>query len=183
MKQKFVFVAIAFLAALMLPTALRAQEPAKWPDQLVEHLIGSWKISGDVMGRAAHHDVHAEWVLNHAFLLIHENTSSDAPATEHAYDAYWYLGYDSVSDRYVLHLLDLFGGRFSETLGYGKQDGNQIRFVFEYPDGPFHTTFAWNPKNDTWEWLMEQKNKDGNWTSFAHLKLEKAAKPLASGNR
>jgi hypothetical protein len=166
---------LALLCSLTLPATVRSQEATKWPDQLVEHMIGEWKLSGDVMGGAAHHEVHAEWVLNRAFLLIHEKTSSDAPASERRYDAYWYLGYDPVSERYVLHLLDLFGGRFSETLGYGTLDGNKIRFVFEYPDGPFHTTFSWNAENGTWEWLMGQKDKDGKWGAFAHLKLARAA--------
>jgi hypothetical protein len=76
----------------------------------------------------------------------------------------------------VLHLLDIFGGRFSETLGYGTRNGNEIRFVLEYPDGPFHTTFRWSPENATWQWLMEQKDKDGKLTTFADLKFTPATK-------
>jgi hypothetical protein len=71
----------------------------------------------------------------------------------------------------VLHLLDVFGGRYSETIGYGVRDGDAVRFVFEYPDGPFHTTFRWNREKDTWQWLMEQKDKDGKWTVFGDLGL------------
>ena len=127
------------------------------------------------MGREAHHDVQAEWVLNHQFLRIHEKTAAGAPADEHFYEATWFLGYDSVSERYVLHLLDVFGARFSETLGYGIRDGDAIRFVFEYPDGPFHTTFRWSREKESWEWLMEQKNKEGKWTNFADLTLTRAA--------
>jgi len=48
---------------------------------------------------------------------------------------------------------------------------NAIRFIFEYPDSPLHTTFRWSPEKDSWEWLMEQKDKDGKWTSFADLKV------------
>jgi hypothetical protein len=74
----------------------------------------------------------------------------------------------------VLHLIDIFGGRFSETLGYGARSGNEIRFVFEYPDGPFHTTFRWSPEDTTWRWLLEQKDKDGKWTTFADLRFARA---------
>jgi hypothetical protein len=73
--------------------------------------------------------------------------------------------------------MDQFGGRFSETLGYGVRDGNTIRFVFEYPDGPFHTTYQWDPDKNTWVWLMEQKDKNGKWTPFADLRLSKAPSP------
>ena len=162
---------LPFVLVLGLVFASFAQAPAEWRDELAEHLTGSWNMGGHVMGRDAHHDVQAEWVLNHQFLRIHEKTAVDAPAAEHKYEAIWFLGYDSISDRYVLHLFDVFGTRFSETLGYGTRDGNAIRFVFEYPDGPFHTTFRWSPEKDSWEWLMEQKDKDARWTNFADLKL------------
>jgi len=114
-------------------------------------------------------------VLNHQFLRLHEKTEASAPTSERRYEAIWFLGYDPVSDRYVLHLLDVFGGRFSETLGYGTRDGDSIRFVFEYPDGPFHTTYRWRPETGTWQWLMEQKDKEGKWTNFADLKLARLA--------
>jgi hypothetical protein len=154
-----------------------AQTSLPSQDEFLDHIAGTWKMEGQVMGRAAHHDVQADWVLNHQFLRIHEKTSPDAPAAENRYEAIWYLGYDSISERYVLHLFDVFGTRFSETLGYGLRSGDEIRFVFEYPDGPFHTTFRWFPGKDSWEWQMEQKNKDGKWTSFAGLKLTRTPKP------
>jgi hypothetical protein len=167
-------VALAFLLA---SSAVLAQAPTSWHDDLVDHLAGTWKMGGTVMGKQAHHQVQAEWVLKRQFLRIHEQTDANAPKDEHPYEADWYLGYDDVSERYVLHLLDVFGGRFSETLGYGTRDGNEIRFVFEYPDGPFHTTFRWVPPQGRWEWLMEQKDKAEKWTPFADLTLTKVGKP------
>src|SRR5215831_12561045 len=158
------------LLTILLSSAGMAQTPAPWQDDLVSHLAGAWRLEGEVMGNAAHHDVQADWVLNHQFLRIQEKTAAGAPVSERRYDSVWYLGYDAISERYVLHLMDMFGARFSETLGYGIRDGNQIRFVFEYPDGPFHNTYRWNPKEDSWQWLMEQKNKEGKWVPFADLK-------------
>lgn len=99
--------------AVLFSLPLAAQAPAAWQDDLVHHLAGSWKLEGKVMGNPAHHDVQADWVLNRQFLRIQETTSADAPATERRYDSIWYLGYDSVSERYVLHLMDTFGARFS----------------------------------------------------------------------
>jgi hypothetical protein len=163
---------VALLIAL--PSARSTAQTAEWHDDLVDHMTGSWKLEGPVMRQTAHHEVQAEWAFNHQFLRIHEKTVASAPADEHKYEATWFLGYDPVSERYVLHLLDVFGGRFSETLGYGTRDGNAIHFVFEYPDGPFHTTFRWSAEKDSWEWLMEQKNKEGKWTSFADLTLTRA---------
>src|SRR5437660_12322907 len=83
------------------------------------------------------------------------------------YEAIVYIGYDNTSERYVAHWIDVFGGRFSETLGYGARDGNRIKFVFEYQDGPFHNTFTWNAEAKTWTFLMEQKDQTGKWKEFA----------------
>jgi len=151
-----------------------ADNSAEGSEDLADHMTGTWELAGQIMGRAAHHEVQAEWVLNHQFLRIHEKTQVNAPASERRYEAIWFLGYDPVSERYVLHLLDLFGARFSETLGYGTRDGDAIRFVFEYPDGPFHTTYRWAPEKDSWQWLMEQKDKSGKWANFADLKLTRS---------
>jgi hypothetical protein len=158
---------LSFAVLLAIPMMAQA------PGDLVNNLEGSWKLEGKVGSNDAHHDVRADWVLNHQFLRIEEKTSADAPAAERRYDAIWYLGYDPISERYVLHLMDTFGARFSETLGYGTRDGNQIKFVFEYPDGPFHNTYHWNAGEKSWQWSMEQKNKDGKWVPFANLKLTK----------
>jgi len=162
-----------FLA--LAPASAGAQSAAAWPDNLVDHMTGTWQLEGKVMGQSAHHEVRADWVLNHQFLNIREKTTAGAPASEHRYEASWFLGYDSISERYVMHLLDVFGGRFSETLGYGIRDGNLIRFVFEYPDGPFRTTYQWLPQDGTWQWVMEQKDKAGKWATFADVKLVRSA--------
>ena len=165
---------ISVLPMLVMPAILAisssAQTAPDWRD-LAEHMTGDWYLTGQVMGQEAHHKVHAEWMLNRQFLRIEESTVEGAPKSERRYDAVWFLGYDSVSERYVLHLLDGFGARYSETLGYGIRNGNQLQFVFEYPDGPFHTTFRWSPESNKWEWQMKHKGKDGNWGTFADLAL------------
>jgi len=167
---------LSALLIILLSAFSAAQTPAEWRDDLVDHLAGTWTLEGQILGHDAHHDVQAEWLLNHQFLRIHEKTATTAPSAENRYEAFWFLGYDAISERYVLHLLDVFGGRYSEALGYGTRDGDAIRFVFEYPDGPFHTTFRWSPEKDTWQWLLEQKDKNGKWTTFADLKLSRLPK-------
>lgn len=167
---------LVLIMSAIFATSSLAQTATDWRD-LADHMTGNWNLTGQVMGREAHHSVHAEWILDRQFLRIDEKTVPDAPKFERRYDAVWILGYDSVSERYVLHLFDGFGARYSETLGYGRRNGNQIEFVFEYPDGPFHTTFRWSSDSNKWKWLMEQKRKDGNWATFANLDLISAKGP------
>ena len=174
MKVLLPIVLLIALPAILASTPSLAQSSAGWQDDLANRLTGTWKLEGKVQGHDAHHEVTAEWVLNHQFLRIHEKTGAVAPASEKPYEALWFLGYDDTSDRYVLHLLDIFGARFSETLGYGARAGNELRFIFEYLDGPFHTTFRWSAETGDWQWLLEQKDKTGKWTQFADLRLTPA---------
>lgn len=141
-------------------------------DDLLDHLAGTWKMTGQILGQPVTHRVTAEWTLNHQFLNFHEKDTADPPA----YEVEVYIGYDNLSERYVAHWLDVFGGRYSETLGYGKRDGNSIRFLFEYPDGPFVNSFAWKPELRKWHFVLESKNSDGKWINFAILDMSAAGK-------
>lgn len=172
------------LLAFLLSAAALAQDSAEldgpkhqFQDPFLENLVGSWKLTGKVMGTGAEHEVDAEWVLNHQFLRIHEKDENLPKDGNVPYEATIMVGYDNASERYVAHWLDIYGGRFSETLGYGTRTNNEVRFVFEYPDGPFHTTFRWLPDNKQWQWLMETKTKSGQWKQFADLTLTQKQKP------
>ncbi len=145
-------------------------------DPLLDNMVGRWVLTGEVAGHSARHLVEAEWVPNHQFLRIHEKDDASPMASVPSYEAIIMVGYDNTSERYVVHWVDIYGGRFSETLGYGSRSGDDITLTFEYPDGPFHTTFRWRPDSRSWEWMMQQKNKEGKWTQFADLILVPAGK-------
>src|SRR5215468_766912 len=149
-----------------------AQEPLDgrnriFRDELLDNLVGDWKLTRKMRAQSVENRVKAEWALNHQFLLVHMKDVANPPN----YEVMAFIGYDNTSERYVAHWIDVFGGRFSETLGYGKRSGNAIQFVFEYPDGPFHNTFTWNPESKTWIFLMEQKDQTGKWKVFAEDRL------------
>ncbi len=163
------------LAALVgVASSVAAQEPAApvdgrqriMQDSLLDHLVGQWRLERSMRGRTTDNAVHAEWVLNHQFLLLHYRDDPRA-ATPSGYEAMVFIGYDNVSERYVAHWIDVTGGRFSETLGYGTRDGNSIRIVFEYPDGPFYNTYTFDPVARSWISLMRTKNQKGDWVTFA----------------
>lgn len=130
---------------------------------------------GKIAGRGIEPNCEAVWVLNHQFLRIHFIDSKakrllDAGDRQETaeYEAMVFIGYDNMSERYVVHWIDVFGGRFSETLGFGKLKGkDSVKFVFEGPDGPLHNTMCLNPANGTWSIVIEQKDRQGRWTTFA----------------
>jgi Protein of unknown function (DUF1579) len=174
MMRVFVMLFFLLLTLSSVQNEIRAQESLDGPsrifqDPLLNNLVGEWQLKRQIGGRAAENAVTVEWVLNHQFLRIHMKDVK----TPSSYEAMVFVGYDNTSERYVVHWIDVFGGRFSETLGYGSRNGNAIKFVFEYPDGPFHNTFRWNPQTKSWRFLMEQKNRDGKWVTFAEDTLMK----------
>ena len=98
------------------------------------------------------HRCDVRWVLNHQFLQLYFfDVSPTDPEDRHAkYEALVFIGRDNMSERYVAHWIDIFGGRFSETLRYGTRLGDSsIMFLFEYPDGLLHNTFTWNLMDGT----------------------------------
>ena len=176
MIRKLFLCSVVLLACLSVArvTHLQAQVPLDgrnriFHDDFLDNLVGDWKLTRKMMGQSAESTVKAEWVLNHQFLLMHMKDVSNPPN----YEVMVFIGYDNTSERYVAHWIDVFGGRFSETLGYGKRSGNSIKFVFEYPDGPFNNTFTWNPETKRWFFLMEQRDQTGKWSTFAEETLRR----------
>jgi hypothetical protein len=164
------------LCSVLMAVSAAGQQPElpldgpqrTFQDPLFEQLTGTWTMVGTVRSRPATYSLRAEWVLNHQFLRLEMRDVAEPPA----YQATVYIGYDNASERYVAHWLDAGGGRFSETLGFGKRIGNAVLLVFEYPDGPFHTTFTFDPDAKGWSVLMEDRGK-GAWREFAHYALKR----------
>ncbi len=145
-------------------------------DDLLDKLVGKWRISGNVVGRKLEQLGEVKWVLNHQFLQLHflDVSLADPKDPTPNYEALVYIGYDNMSERYVMFWLDIFGGRFAETMGFGtRQSSDAIMFVFQYPDGPLKNTFTLNKAQGTWTIKIVQKNASGKWTDFATELLER----------
>lgn len=134
-------------------------------DRLLDEMVGKWKIIGKIAGQEIEHSAQIDWVLRHQFLQIHFRDVKNHPAE---YEALVFIGYDHNSKRYLLHWLDIFGARFSETLGYGTKIGeNDIMFSFDYPDGSLNNTLSWDSHGKTWRMRIEQRDEHGRWGVFA----------------
>ncbi len=168
MKVIFSATALIFLTAF----SVLAQQPT-FNDSLLEHIIGKWILRGTIAGQQTIHDVEAEWVLNHQYVKIHEISREKNEKGLPAYEANVYIGWDQQSSEYACVWLDDYGNVNSQSLATAKRSGDEIPFLFKYKDGStFHTTFAYNQKNDFWEWRMDAE-KDGAVKPFARVKLTK----------
>jgi len=154
---------LVFLSILCAPALAAQQDGPAHPfqDSLFAQLAGTWSMKGDMHGTPQSYSMKAEWVLKHQFLRLEMKDS--------LYEAVSYIGYDNASERYVAHWIDIFGGRWSETLGYGIRAGNSVSFTFEYPTGPFRSVYSFDGKG--WKVDMTQKSAEGKWEDFAHYTL------------
>jgi hypothetical protein len=133
---------------------------------LLDQLVGFWDLAGTLRGQPVHERADAEWALGHQFLRVHRK-QVDGPI-----ETVIYVGYDTVSERYVLIRLDSFSARGSETIGYGLRDGDKLQFTYEYPSGPLKETWSWDPKERAWQFLVESKVR-GNWATFSSFALHR----------
>ena len=88
-------------------------------DDLLENLVGKWKLTRKVGTRVAKNRVDVEWILNHQFLQIHMKDVKRPPN----YEALITIGYSNEDKRYVAFWTDTFGGKYSEK-GFGTKSGN-----------------------------------------------------------
>lgn len=134
----------------------------RFDDDLIEHLVGEWKLVRTIRGKQEQNRVKAEWVLHHQFLQVHMQDAADPPK----YEALVLIGSGPADKPYVAHWCDTWGGRFSAD-AFGRRSGNSIEFEFHYPEGPFFNTFTWDPASQGWTFLMQNGKADGTRTLFA----------------
>jgi len=167
-------IAIAF-AALLVTTPAFAQQ-ATFNDPLVDHLAGSWVLTGEMDKGQVTHDVTAQWVLAHQYLEIDEVSREKNKDGSPVYQAKVFIGWDAGKKIYDCVWLDDFGSISTQSLGYAKPNGNGIAFVFKNRDdaGGFHTTFTWHPENRAWSMDMDNVTPDGKIQPFARTTLTAA---------
>lgn len=173
MRKIFAFCIITlYVASVSFGQDTLKCNPNRFEDDLLDKLIGQWSLTGEIGNRPVKNSFTAQWILNHQFIELNFIDVASPPA----YLAKVSIGYDCIIEKYVVHWLDNFGGRFSETLGYGLRKGQTIEFRFEYPDAPFINQFIYDNKNDSWHLHMTTKNDKGDWVVFGDEYLKRKNK-------
>ena len=167
MKRTITSMQLTVSLALLLPLPALAQRSAG-PDPL-SRMVGNWKMTGTVRARPVEYQLEARRTLGGRFVQLHMKDVATPPA----YEALVYIGRDSVTSRYVVHWLDIFGAGFSRTLGEGVERGDTLIIDFKYPDGPFRDTFTYDPSQDRWHFLLESGSPTGAWTTFAEYRVQR----------
>jgi hypothetical protein len=160
---------ILFVVLVSFPVL--AQQPTL-KDSLLDCMTGNWILRGKIAGKETIHDIKAEWVLAHQYILIHEISREKNAGGQSEYEANVYVGWDDSAKEYICIWLDIWGGVTPQSIGRAKPNGNEIAYLFSDKDGKvdFHTTFSYNKDSDTWQWLMDNDEK-GILKPFARVKL------------
>jgi len=132
------------------------------PDELLDKMVGTWRIIRQFPTRTAENTAKIEWVLADRWLRI-EMTDAATPAK---YGAHVYITRMESDDSYVIHWYDTFGGSLPEILGTGVRSGVAIVFSWKDAESELRNTFTWSPDEDTWTSRIEQTGKGGEWTVF-----------------
>jgi hypothetical protein len=144
---------LAGFALFFASFAARAQQPS-FQDALLDHLAGNWVFHGTFAGEETTHDLSAEWILDHHYLLIHD-VSRETKDGHPAFDTKLYVGWDKSAKRYACVWLDNSGGLSPESVGYATRSGDTMAFVFTSREGDTRLTFAYNAGTNSWEVRMD----------------------------
>jgi hypothetical protein len=75
------------------------QPPVNSP--LLDHLVGKWVLRGTIAGKETTHDVTAEWVLDHHYVMIHEISRQKSAKGEPQYQATIYIAWNEPTKDYA----------------------------------------------------------------------------------
>ena len=181
----------ALLFALLGPTIAFPQNPspdspyASLQDDLLEHFVGKWNVGGTTHNRPTASTFEVDWVLNHQFLRIYQKSSEDAFGASVPYEAMLMVGYDTASKNYVLHVMNIRGGRDARGVAFGRRTRNEISFSYHdiVPPGVNSAAptiaesasrpgvrFTWEPDAKTWHLVFGSHNAKGDWQTVTDLR-------------
>ena len=166
---------LAILAVVVCShTRAASAELPVHPDPLLDRLIGTWVLRGQIAGKETTHDVVAEWVLGREYVRLHEVAREKDGKGNAAYEAIVFIGSGRPSHEYAVLWLDSTGGGglVPEGIGHASRAGGEIPFIFVDRGGEisFKNTFTYDKSTDSWAWIMDNV-AGGKATPFGRVKL------------
>ena len=157
------------------PTGLAA-ESAPLPEQVLERLVGSWKVTGTIRGQAISQTLTAKRILARRFVQLHFKGLKPMGKGEPPYEARVVMGWDPKAKRFVGHWMDVFGAGASEPVGHGQLQGQALVMVYPYPSSHFRNTFRFDSKARQWRLLIEARKPDNTWATFAEQRFSRVGR-------
>jgi hypothetical protein len=153
---------LAILALLFMTSFSASAQQSAHKEPLLDRLVGNWILQGTIAGHETTHDIESEWVLNHEYLRIHEASREKNAQDQPAYEAIVFIESNESSNEYRCLWLDSTGGGgLAVPAALGKRGNDEISFLFKNKnkDSGVHTTFAYSRGADTWNWLIDKRER------------------------
>jgi len=142
-------------------------------DAFLDHLSGTWVVTGTIGKAATTHDVKAEWILNRQYLRLSEISREKDASGRPQYNAEVLIAFDPAKQQYVCFWFDNTVVAATTDGGSAVREGDSLPFVFKSPDGDFFNTMTYDVKADSWTWAMDGDVK-GERKVFARLVLKRS---------
>jgi len=135
-------------------------------------MVGNWVLRGTIAHKSVVHDVEADWVLARHYIRIHEVSRERDNNGRPEYEAIVFVAWNEHGPRYSCVWLDVIGGLTTLSICVASPIGNELPFEFrgEKGDIDLRNVFAYNPKEDAWEWRIDNVEK-GVSKEFARVRL------------
>lgn len=146
------------LGILAFASTCFAQQPATpAPLRLLDRLAGDWVMTGRLGSKQTTHDVHAEWVLSHEYLRLHEVSREKDAKGAPAYEAIIFIEWNEKRHEYVCQWLDSTeGGGLYGPLAHAQPMPDSMPFIFTLsPTERMETTFAYSEHDNRWHLTID----------------------------
>jgi len=140
---------------------------------LLGKLTGHWVLRGTIGKRTTTHDVDAKWILKQEYVEVHEVSREKNKDGTPQYEAVILLVWDPKKKEYASQWMDTTGYNLfvPESIGHAKSTGSDnIQFYWGNSDDGIHTTFAYDARQNSWKWDIDNLIK-GKEVPFARLAL------------
>jgi hypothetical protein len=152
MKKLFLLILVIYSAGSVAAQNIKDSADGRFHDDLLDHLVGTWKVN------AVAHDFHStaiinvEWVLNHQFLFLHFMGIDTIPWWHMPMEYQEFIGYNHAKKRYNFHGMSIEGDTdTSEGFGYAYRNGNEFKIVAKMnADTSLIQRLTWQPTSRTW---------------------------------
>jgi hypothetical protein len=123
----------------------------RFHDELLDHLVGKWRVTGTAFGKPTKETLEAEWVIDHQYLHIHEKSEQNIPEIDGPFETEFFIGFNRNSKRYVVHEMNVCGTAMCEGFYYATRTGNEIKIEKTSNSLPASIQrFVWEPSSASW---------------------------------
>lgn len=158
-----------------------ASQRAAVNSPLLDRLVGTWILQGNIAGKQTTHDITSEWVANHYYLRLHEVSRERRADGNPQYDAFIHIGWDEDKKIYPIIFLDNFWGIDPASIGTAAPKEDELLFVWKDEKGAvgFTNDFVYDPTADSWQWIMDNV-VSGTHKPFGRVTLTRVPPSKAS---